>query len=114
MASCTATTVGDLTLCSFDNADFRKLLGRVPRITQRLLEMTLDEVDAALQWMVLLGKKRLGSALQASSRRLTRATLPKKRRQSVLGGVQFQSRRGPRSQIYWYIPCDNRPSIDVT
>ena len=32
-------------------------MGRTPHIGQRLLEMTLDELDAAREWMLLLGRK---------------------------------------------------------
>lgn len=28
-----------------------------PHISQRLLEMTLDELDAAREWMLILGRK---------------------------------------------------------
>lgn len=30
---------------------------RTPHVSQRLLEMTLDELDAAREWMLLLGRK---------------------------------------------------------
>ena len=32
-------------------------MGSTPHIGQRLLEMTLDELDAAREWMLLLGRK---------------------------------------------------------
>ncbi|CUH12953.1 Nitrogen fixation regulation protein FixK [Jannaschia seosinensis] len=47
----------DLTLCMFRRAPFEKLLVEVPHIRDRLLEMSLDELDAAREWMVLLGRK---------------------------------------------------------
>lgn len=51
----TATT--DVTLCCFRKKPFEDLMMRTPHIGQRLLEMTLDELDAAREWMLLLGRK---------------------------------------------------------
>lgn len=51
----TATT--DLLLCCFKRAPFEALMLRTPAIGHRLLEMTLDELDAAREWMLLLGRK---------------------------------------------------------
>ncbi|PWR01607.1 transcriptional regulator [Meridianimarinicoccus roseus] len=51
----TATT--DVTLCCFRKKPFEALMMRTPHIGQRLLEMTLDELDAAREWMLLLGRK---------------------------------------------------------
>lgn len=50
-----ATT--NLTMCCFRKKPFEKLLGDTPHIAQRLLEMTLDELDAAREWMLVLGRK---------------------------------------------------------
>jgi CRP/FNR family transcriptional regulator len=41
----------------FQRPEFERLLRRSPRLEQRLLEMTLDELDAAREWMLLLGRK---------------------------------------------------------
>jgi len=51
----TATT--DVTLCCFRRIPFQDMLISTPHISQRLLEMTLDELDAAREWMLLLGRK---------------------------------------------------------
>ena len=51
----TATT--DLVMCCFRKKPFEDLMSRTPHIAQRLLEMTLDELDAAREWMLLLGRK---------------------------------------------------------
>jgi CRP/FNR family transcriptional regulator len=51
----TATT--DLQLCCFRRTPFLSIMGETPHIAQRLLEMTLDELDAARDWMLLLGRK---------------------------------------------------------
>jgi len=50
-----ATT--DITLCCFRRAPFQELIATKPHISQRLLDMTLDELDAAREWMLLLGRK---------------------------------------------------------
>jgi len=50
-----ATT--DVTLCCFRRKAFEEMMVRTPRVAQRLLEMTLDELDAAREWMLLLGRK---------------------------------------------------------
>ena len=50
-----ATT--DLVMCCFRKKPFEKMMMETPHIAQRLLEMTLDELDAAREWMLLLGRK---------------------------------------------------------
>lgn len=51
----TATT--DLVMCCFRKKPFEDMMVNTPHIGQRLLEMTLDELDAAREWMLLLGRK---------------------------------------------------------
>ena len=51
----TATT--DLVMCCFRKKPFEDMMLSTPHIGQRLLEMTLDELDAAREWMLLLGRK---------------------------------------------------------
>ena len=51
----TATT--DLVMCCFRKKPFEEMMNSTPHISQRLLEMTLDELDAAREWMLLLGRK---------------------------------------------------------
>ncbi|SPH25085.1 Nitrogen fixation regulation protein FixK [Defluviimonas aquaemixtae] len=50
-----ATT--DLLMCCFRKKPFEELMERTPNVSHRLLEMTLDELDAAREWMLLLGRK---------------------------------------------------------
>lgn len=50
-----ATT--DLVMCCFRARPFEALLRDTPHLGQRLLEMTLDELDAAREWMLVLGRK---------------------------------------------------------
>ena len=47
----------EITFCMFKKAEFERLVARTPRIERRLLEMTLDELDSAREWMLLLGRK---------------------------------------------------------
>lgn len=51
------TAVTDVTLCRFERLPFEVLLETVPHISHRMLEMALDELNAAREWMVLLGRK---------------------------------------------------------
>ena len=51
------TAATDVTLCCFHKKPFEKLLNDMPNVRERLLEMALDELDAARDWMVLLGRK---------------------------------------------------------
>ncbi len=50
-----ATT--DLVMCCFRKKPFEKMMSETPHIAQRLLQMTLDELDAAREWMLVLGRK---------------------------------------------------------
>jgi CRP/FNR family transcriptional regulator len=52
-----AIAATDVTLCQFQRRPFRDLIARTPAIGHRLLEMTFDELDAAREWMLLLGRK---------------------------------------------------------
>lgn len=66
-----ATT--DVVMCCFRKKPFEDLLNRTPHIAHRLLEMTLDELDAAREWMLVLGRKtareKIASLLSIIARR---------------------------------------------
>lgn len=47
----------EVTLCCFNRKQFEKLVEETPHISHRLMELALDELDAAREWMVLLGRK---------------------------------------------------------
>ncbi len=47
----------DVMLCCFRRKPFEGLIEETPHVGQRLLEMTLDELDAAREWMLVLGRK---------------------------------------------------------
>jgi len=50
------TAHGDLLLCCMPCKPFEELLRTSPNLSLRLLEMTMDELDAARDWMTLLGR----------------------------------------------------------
>ena len=56
-ASYDVVAVTDLVMCCFRAKPFEELMRATPHIGQRLLEMTLDELDAAREWMLVLGRK---------------------------------------------------------
>jgi CRP/FNR family transcriptional regulator len=47
----------DVAFCMFRKPEFERIVARTPRLEHRMLEMTLDELDAAREWMILLGRK---------------------------------------------------------
>ena len=47
----------DTTLCLFQRGPFEQLLQETPHLEERLLDMTLNELDAARDWLLLLGRK---------------------------------------------------------
>ena len=63
----------DLVMCCFRKKPFEDMMVRTPHIAQRLLEMTLDELDAAREWMLVLGRKtareKIASLLSIIARR---------------------------------------------
>lgn len=65
--------VSDVTLCCFRRKPFETLLYKTPHIGERLLEMTMDELDAAREWMLILGRKtareKIASLLTIIARR---------------------------------------------
>ena len=66
-----ATT--DMVMCCFRRKPFEEMMATTPHIAQRLLEMTLDELDAAREWMLVLGRKtareKIASLLSIIARR---------------------------------------------
>jgi CRP/FNR family transcriptional regulator len=68
-----AVAVTPVKMCLFHRSQFESLMSDNISLERRLLEMTLDELDAARSWMVLLGRKtareRLASFLIILARR---------------------------------------------
>jgi CRP/FNR family transcriptional regulator len=54
---CDVIAETDVMLCCFRRKPFERLIVETPHVGQRLLEMTLDELDAAREWMLVLGRK---------------------------------------------------------
>lgn len=69
------TAVSDITLCCFRRKPFETLMAATPHVSSRLLDMTLDELDAAREWMLILGRKtareKIASLLTIIGRRET-------------------------------------------
>lgn len=68
-----AEAATDTTICCFPHASFERLLNDIPDLEHKLFERTLDELDSAREWMVLLGRKsaeeKVGSFLLHIARR---------------------------------------------
>lgn len=77
----TVTATTDLVMCCFRKKPFEQALLDTPHLSQRLLEMTLDELDAAREWMVVLGRKtareKIASLLAIMARRTASLALHK-------------------------------------
>jgi len=54
---CDVVAETDVMLCCFRRKPFERMIEETPHVGQRLLEMTLDELDAAREWMLVLGRK---------------------------------------------------------
>ncbi len=67
------TAVSDVTLCCFRRKPFEQMILSTPHVAERLLDMTLDELDAAREWMLILGRKtareKIASLLAIIARR---------------------------------------------
>lgn len=74
-ASYTVHATSELVMCCFRRKPFEHLIESTPHIAHRLLEMTLDELDAAREWMLVLGRKtareKIASLLSIIARRDT-------------------------------------------
>jgi CRP/FNR family transcriptional regulator, anaerobic regulatory protein len=66
-----ATT--NVVMCCFRKKPFEQMIEETPNIAHRLLQMTLDELDAAREWMLVLGRKtareKIASLLTIFARR---------------------------------------------
>ena len=49
--------ISEVTICQFPKPQFEALVLSSPALERRLLEVALDELDAAREWMLLLGLK---------------------------------------------------------
>ncbi|MGB7244170.1 MAG: Crp/Fnr family transcriptional regulator [Sulfitobacter sp.] len=53
----TVAAATEIKMCCFRRKPFEAMLRDTPHVANRLLEMTLDELDAAREWMLVLGRK---------------------------------------------------------
>jgi CRP/FNR family transcriptional regulator len=60
-----AETATAVELCCYSARDFEQLLAEQPKLKQLFLERTLDAVDAAQEWMLLLGCKQASERVAA-------------------------------------------------
>jgi len=76
-ASFDVVAVTQIVICCFRRKPFEDLLVSTPHVSQRLLEMALDDLDAAREWMLLLGRKtareKIASLISIIARRDERA-----------------------------------------
>ncbi len=75
-------------LCMFRMPEFERLVARTPRIERRLLEMTLDELDSAREWMLLLGRKTAREKIASLFVMMARRDAALNRTQAA-NGLQF-------------------------
>lgn len=74
----TVTALTDARVCSFARSAFDGFARKHPDLEHRLLQRTLEELDRARTWMLLLGRKsaseRVATFLLDISKRLSRST----------------------------------------
>lgn len=79
LAEYDAIAATEVTLCLFRRAPFEALVRDTPALQGRLLEMKIDELDAAQEWLLLLGRKtareKVASFLLALARRAGKGRL---------------------------------------
>lgn len=72
--------VTDTTLCMFERLAFEQMMAETSHVANRLLEMSLDELDAARDWMLVLGRKtareKVATLLAIILRRASTAAFP--------------------------------------
>lgn len=68
------TAITEVTLCCFKRKPFEELLRTTPHVSQRLMEIALDELDAARDWMLLLGRKTAREKIATFLEMLVRRT----------------------------------------
>lgn len=71
------TAITDVTLCCFRRKPFEDLLVKLPHVSEQLLAMTLDDLDAARDWMLLLGRKSAREKIASFLLMVARRSVPK-------------------------------------
>lgn len=80
----------DMMLCCFRRKPFEDLIRKVPHIGQRLLEMTMDELDQSREWMLLLGRKTAREKISSLLCMLARRSVALKASRSTAGAIRFE------------------------
>ncbi|WP_299560782.1 transcriptional regulator FnrL [uncultured Sulfitobacter sp.] len=70
------TATSEVTLCCFERRPFERLVEETPNVAQRLMELALDELDAARDWMLLLGRKTAREKIATFIEMLARRSNP--------------------------------------
>lgn len=85
--ACTVEAAGDVRLCTFRKDRFDALAREYPAIERWLLRNALDELDAARDWILLLGRKtaeqRVASFLIRMAERLRRGATERDGAQTI-------------------------------
>jgi CRP/FNR family transcriptional regulator len=76
-----AVAVTDVTLCTFERGRFEALVREHPTLEHRMFEYALDDLDAAQEWLLLLGRKTAGEKVASLIRLFSL-------RMAVAGGAQ--------------------------
>jgi len=71
----TAEAATEVEICTFPNAAFERLVGEHQGLQARLFQHTLDELDAARDWMLLLGRKTAEEKVASFLHMLARRSL---------------------------------------
>lgn len=69
-----AEAATDVELCVFPRKGFERLLGDKPELEMRLFQDTLNELDAARDWMLLLGRKTASEKVASFIEMIARRT----------------------------------------
>lgn len=81
--------IQQVTLCCFRRKPFEELVATTPHIGQRLLAMSLDELDVAREWMMLLGRKTAREKITCLLAQIARRTAAL-HLQPVVDGLSFE------------------------
>jgi CRP/FNR family transcriptional regulator len=107
-AAFNAEAASDVEICTFPRARFEELLHRYPDLESRLLARTLDELDAAREWMLLLGRK-------SAAEKVATFFLHLARRQSQIGFADSApeiAKPGGGGQICFRLPLTRADMAD--
>lgn len=91
------TAVTDVTLCCFKRGPFEKMVYDTPHVGERLMEMALDELDAARDWMVLLGRKTAREKVSSFLALILRRSIPSDREAEISNQIELPITRDAMS-----------------